>query len=135
MVDEAHYIKNPDTQRSVRTGEVLDACERAILLTGTPLENKQEEFRALVNYVRPDLAEKATSPIPAQFRRQIAPAYLRRNQEQVLSELPGLIEVEEWLPMSTADTSAYEKAVMEATSWRCVRPRCSTARSRPSSPT
>lgn len=111
VVDEAHYIKNPQALRTIRTKDVIARADRAILLTGTPLENKVEEFRNLASYLRPDLTVDATDLSPRKFRRQIAPAYLRRNQEDVLTELPELIEVEEWLPMSAADTSHYHAAV------------------------
>ncbi|HTJ35923.1 MAG TPA: DEAD/DEAH box helicase [Dactylosporangium sp.] len=111
VVDEAHYIKNPQAKRTVRTRELIARADRAILLTGTPLENRVEEFRNLAAYVRPDLTVDATELSPRKFRRQIAPAYLRRNQEDVLTELPELVEVEEWLPMSAADRSGYRAAV------------------------
>jgi SNF2 family DNA or RNA helicase len=55
VVDEAHYIKNPNAQRSVRTAAIVERAARAVLLTGTPLENKVSEFRSLASYVRPDL--------------------------------------------------------------------------------
>lgn len=111
VVDEAHYIKNPYARRSMRTSDLITRADRAILLTGTPLENKVDEFRNLASYVRPDLTVDAADLSPRMFRRQITPAYLRRNQEDVLTELPELIEVEEWLPMSTADTSRYRAAI------------------------
>ncbi|MDC3729287.1 SNF2-related protein [Rhodococcus sp. Rp3] len=111
VVDEAHYIKNPDTLRTRRTTQILDSCERAILLTGTPLENRLDEFRNLVGYLRPDLALDADEFSPSKFRRQVAPAYLRRNQEDVLTELPDLVEVDEWVTMSGEDTAAYRSAV------------------------
>lgn len=111
VVDEAHYIKNPYARRSIRTEDLISRADRAILLTGTPLENKVDEFRSLASYVRPDLTVDATDLSPRTFRRQIAPAYLRRNQEDVLTELPELIEVEEWLSMSAADTCRYRTAV------------------------
>ena len=111
VVDEAHYIKNPAAQRSQRASAIIGLTDRAILLTGTPLENRIDEFRALVGYLRPDLVVDANELAPRRFRRQVAPAYLRRNQEDVLTELPELVEVEEWLPMSTADTAAYRDAV------------------------
>ena len=41
----------------------------------------------------------------------MAPAYLRRNQEDVLTELPERIDVEEWVPLSEADQTAYWGAV------------------------
>jgi SNF2 family DNA or RNA helicase len=84
-----------------------------ILLTGTPLENRIEEFRNLVGYIRPDLTVNATEFAPRQFRKQVAPAYLRRNQEDVLTELPELVEVDEWMPLSGADQQHYRAAVVQ----------------------
>lgn len=111
VVDEAHYIKNPDALRTQRTSQLIASCERAILLTGTPLENRVDEFRNLVGYLRADLVLDANEFAPKKFRRQVAPAYLRRNQEDVLTELPDLVEVDEWIPMSGEDASAYRSAV------------------------
>lgn len=111
VVDEAHYIKNPAARRTQRTTRLLAASDRAILLTGTPLENRLDEFRNLVGYLRPDLVVDVDEFAPRRFRRQVAPAYLRRNQEDVLTELPELVEVDEWLPMSGEDSDAYREAV------------------------
>ncbi|GAB3031582.1 hypothetical protein GCM10027052_05300 [Parafrigoribacterium mesophilum] len=111
IFDEAHYIKNPRTLRAQRSSRVIEKAERAILLTGTPLENRVEEFRNLVDYIRPDLVVDATDLRPRLFRQQVAPVYLRRNLEDVLTELPELVEVEEWLPMSAADRATYRNAV------------------------
>lgn len=113
VFDEAHYIKNPDAQRTRRSLALIRDCERTILLTGTPLENRIEEFRNLVGYLRPDLTVNASEFAPRQFRKQVAPAYLRRNQEDVLTELPELVEVDEWMPLSGADEQHYRAAVME----------------------
>jgi SNF2 family DNA or RNA helicase len=111
IVDEAHYIKNPDAQRTQRTTRIVRDVERAVLLTGTPLENRIDEFRNLVAYLRTDLVVDGDELAPRRFRRQVAPAYLRRNQEDVLTELPDLVEVDEWLPMGRNDGLAYRSAV------------------------
>lgn len=111
VIDEAHYIKNPSAKRTERTKRILKSCDRAVMLTGTPLENRIEEFRNLVGYLRPDLIVDATEFAPKRFRRQVAPAYLRRNQEDVLTELPERFEVDEWIAMSREDHSAYREAV------------------------
>jgi len=113
VFDEAHYLKNPNAQRSQRAHHRITQTERAILLTGTPLENRLDEFRALVGYLRPDLTVSASEFAPVQFRKQVAPAYLRRNQEDVLTELPELIEVDEWVSMSYDDYQHYCQTVME----------------------
>ncbi|MGH3349102.1 MAG: DEAD/DEAH box helicase [Nocardioides sp.] len=113
VVDEAHMIKSPRTQRTERVRRMLDSSERAILLTGTPMENRIDEFRNLVSYLRPDLLLSADEFNPHRFRKQVAPVYLRRNQEDVLTELPDLVEVEDWLPLSTADERAYAACVRD----------------------
>jgi hypothetical protein len=111
VVDEAHYIKNPDATRTRNSRRFLDLADRAVLLTGTPLENRIEEFRNLVFYLQPKLAVDANELAPRKFRRQVAPAYLRRNQEDVLTELPDMVEVDEWLTLSEEDAAAYRQAV------------------------
>lgn len=113
VVDEAHYIKNPEAKRSQRTATMIGLADRAMLLTGTPLESRISEFENLVGYLRPDLVVDATELTPRRFRRQVAPAYLRRNQEDVLTELPELVEVDEWLPLSKQDAAAYRTAVAD----------------------
>ncbi|MDN4474636.1 DEAD/DEAH box helicase [Demequina sp. SYSU T00192] len=111
IVDEAQYVKNPSAHRSRRVVELVQAAEYSVFLTGTPLENRVGEFGTLVGYLRPDLVVDADELAPRRFRTQVAPAYLRRNQEDVLSELPELVEVSEWLPLSDADLAAYRDAV------------------------
>lgn len=114
VVDEAHYIKNPAAQRTRLSRVLIDRADRALLLTGTPIENRLEEFENLVSYVQPRLFESlGAGYTPKSFPRLIAPAYLRRNQEDVLTELPERIDVEEWLPMSARDDVDYTAAVVE----------------------
>jgi SNF2 family DNA or RNA helicase len=84
-----------------------------MLMTGTPMENNVKEFRNLIGYIRSDLAESAPDFLPSMFRKHVAPAYLRRNQEDVLTELPELVEIDEWLGMSDADERAYRHAVQD----------------------
>ncbi|WP_298891366.1 DEAD/DEAH box helicase [uncultured Serinicoccus sp.] len=110
VVDEAHYVKNPAAQRSRRVAALVARTQHVLLLTGTPLENRVGEFATLVGYLRPDLLD-GLGASPVDFRRRIAPVYLRRNTEDVLVELPELVEVEEWLELSAADEAAYRDAV------------------------
>lgn len=115
VVDEAHYVKNPETRRSRALDEWIGHAGRVLFLTGTPMENRVEEFRSLVRRIRPELVasiENAQAAAGSRaFRRAVAPAYLRRNQEDVLPELPPLIEVDEWEELTTSDLAAYREAV------------------------
>ncbi|WP_070522098.1 DEAD/DEAH box helicase [Corynebacterium sp. HMSC11E11] len=113
VVDEAHYIKNPGAKRSQLLAEVIGQVDGAILLTGTALENRIDEFRTLVRYLRPDLLEGETELPAAKFRELVAPVYLRRNQADVLDELPALVEVDDWVEATDADEAAYRTAVDE----------------------
>jgi len=117
VVDEAHYVKNPDTQRSQALRVLTDRIERVLFLTGTPMENKVEEFRNLVGYLQPGLVD-SVDEIDAiagskAFRRAVAPAYLRRNQEDVLAELPEMTRIDEWEEFGAQDFAAYRQAVDE----------------------
>jgi SNF2 family DNA or RNA helicase len=45
------------------------------------------------------------------FRAAVAPVYLRRNQSDVLAELPPRVETEEWVELRGRDLDAYRHAV------------------------
>lgn len=117
VVDEAHYAKNPNALRTQAVSEWASRSRRALFLTGTPMENKVEEFRVLVGHLRPEVAENLDIADEAldgtRFREQVAPVYLRRNQEDVLSELPDRLETQEWVALEGAAMRAYRKAVLE----------------------
>ncbi len=113
IVDEAHYIKNPRAKRSLAAAEIIGSTKYAILMTGTPLENSVAEFRNLIGFIRPDLAEEAPEYLATAFRKHVAPAYLRRNQEDVLTELPEVVEVDDWMGMTPSDERAYGRAVRD----------------------
>ncbi|GHJ43567.1 helicase SNF2 [Catellatospora sp. TT07R-123] len=112
--DEAHYIKNPATKRTRHSRAVIDRAERVTLLTGTPLENRVAEFAVLTEHINPAVAQQAAAaPSPDAFREAIAPAYLRRNQSDVLSELPDRIETVQPVSLSPGELVTYRKAVWE----------------------
>jgi superfamily II DNA or RNA helicase len=117
VVDEAHYAKNPNALRTQAVSEWAGRSRRALFLTGTPMENRVAEFRVLVGHLRPEVAEDLDIADEAldgtRFREQVAPVYLRRNQEDVLSELPDRLETQEWVALEGAAMRAYRKAVLE----------------------
>src|SRR5215472_722485 len=96
VVDEAHYAKNPNALRTQVVSDWAGRSRRVLFLTGTPMENRVNEFRVLVGDLRPELAENLDITDETldgtKFREQVAPVYLRRNQEDVLSELPDRLE-------------------------------------------
>lgn len=134
IVDEAHYIKNPDAKRTMAVRSWLDQSDTVLLMTGTPMENRVDEFLTLVEHLRPRLASAIDPTAGAAgadaFRLAVAPVYLRRNQEDVLDELPPLIETDEWLTLEGPSARSYRSAV-KAGNFMAMR-RAAFATDRPS---
>ena len=115
VADEAHYVKNPAARRTQALLTLRKKAERVLFMTGTPLENRVDEMCFLVSCLRPDISGqvqkmKYISSAP-QFREKLAPVYLRRTREDVLSELPELIEKEQWCEMGPLEWTPYMLAV------------------------
>jgi len=53
VVDEAHYIKNPETRRGQAAATWCRRAPYVLFLTGTPMENRLSEFGNLVDYLQP----------------------------------------------------------------------------------
>ena len=121
VVDEAHMIKNPAAARTRACRALIDAASHALLMTGTPLENRVAEFATLVSYVAPDLLVAGMESMSAEdFRVRVAPAYLRRNQADVLDELPEKLDQLDWIDLTEADQAHYAEAV-EAANFMAMR--------------
>ena len=116
MVDEAHYVKNPEAQRTKNVTNLSDHTERLLFMTGTALENKVDEMISLIKILQPTVASSVRgmeflSSAP-EFRSKVAPVYYRRKREDVLKELPDLIENMEWCTMTSVEEAVYEDAVL-----------------------
>ena len=115
VADEAHYVKNPATRRTQALLLLRRRAERVLFMTGTPLENRVDEMCFLVSCLRPEIGGelremKYISSAP-QFREKLAPVYLRRTRENVLRELPELIEKEQWCELGPEERQMYLLAV------------------------
>jgi len=117
IVDEAHYIKNENAQRTKNVLAVSKHTDRILYMTGTPLENKVDEMVKLLYDLNPEVANRAKAisfmSNAEQFRKVIAPVYYRRKREDVLTELPELIENEEWCTMLEEEERIYEDCVLD----------------------
>jgi superfamily II DNA or RNA helicase len=115
ILDEAQRIKNWKT-RTAQTVKQLPA-QHAIVLTGTPLENRLEELHSIVEFVDryrlgPSfrfLAEHQQLDEDGRvvgyrnlgsITQTLAPVLLRRTKSEVLKDLPGRIEEHLLLPMT-----------------------------------
>ena len=117
VVDEAHYIKNPEARRSVNVRELCAHTNRLLFMTGTALENKVEEMITLIGVLQPKIAAQASAKAfmatAPQFREMVAPVYYRRKKEDVLDQLPPKQEKEEWCTLGAQEEYIYERSVLE----------------------
>lgn len=111
VVDEAHYIKNPSAARTRNVKALCTHTDRMLFMTGTALENRVDEMIGLIGILQPNIAASvknlAFMSNAPQFRNMVAPVYYRRKRDQVLAELPDLIENKEWCSMNAHEEEAY----------------------------
>lgn len=116
VADEAHYVKNPYALRTRALMNLADRSEHVLYMTGTPIENNVDEMCFLMSTLQPETAKtveelKLISSAP-QFREGIAPVYLRRTRDDVLTELPEKIEQEQWCRPTDEDKKHYMGSVL-----------------------
>ncbi|MEU0541015.1 DEAD/DEAH box helicase [Nocardia sp. NPDC005978] len=127
VVDEAQHIKNAGT-RQARAARQVPAPHR-LALTGTPVENRLEELRSIMDFANPALLGKASEfharfavPIEREqdqnaitrLRAITAPFVLRRvkTDPAVISDLPDKIEMTVRANL-TAEQAALYQAVLD----------------------
>ena len=96
VVDESFFVKNPDANRSVAVGSLREACERAIVLCGTPAPNAPEDVIHQFNiadagytfggFSVPDNPDKARDAIFDKIQER--GVFLRRLKKDSLPNLP-----------------------------------------------
>ena len=116
IVDEAHYIKNVSTKRSKSVLKLCEQTSRILFMTGTPIENNVAEMIRLLGFLQPEIAEKAkdvsTTAYADYFKERISPVYYRRKREDVLAELPELVQTQDWCEMTEQDEAQYVKDIV-----------------------
>ena len=116
VVDEAHFIKNINAARSRNVRRLAVFTKRILFMTGTALENKVDEMISLIDVLQPNVAKNIQSiafmSAAPLFREKIAGVYYRRKREDVLTELPDLIESREWCTLSEEETKLYEQEIL-----------------------
>ena len=115
VVDEAHFVKNKDAQRTRNTIRIIEQAEYALYMTGTAIENNVDEMCYLIECLNPSIASEVRDmkylAKADLFRKKIAPVYLRRKRSDVLMELPELTIHDEWCMMNEEEIFSYRKAV------------------------
>lgn len=85
-------------------------------MTGTALENRVEEMITLIAILQPEIAKQikrlSFMSKAESFKEKIAPVYYRRKRIDVLTELPELVESDEWCNMTAEEEKIYEDAIL-----------------------
>ena len=107
VLDEAQYIKNPDTSRSRGVKLLIPRYRWA--LTGTPVETKIEDLAGIFSFVKPKYMHYNVSTRDA--KRLMEPYFLRRLKKDVLPDLPPKIRQEQWLELDSDQRAEYDRVL------------------------
>ncbi|WP_309018810.1 DEAD/DEAH box helicase [Pelagicoccus sp. SDUM812003] len=121
IIDEAQFIKNPDSKAS-RSCRRIHANKR-IALTGTPIENKPLDIWPTFQFLMPGLLgsrqqfERLYAENPGAFKArlktQISPFMLRRTKKEVALELPDKVIMTQTCPVTPAQAREYSRICTE----------------------
>jgi SNF2 family DNA or RNA helicase len=121
VLDEGQFIKNPDA-KITQTCFAVRAAHR-IVLTGTPLENRQLDLWSIFRFLLPGLLGSRTSFEAAltadregtlsRLRAQLAPFILRRTKKEVAQELPPKVEMDLISPLTDVQRAEYARICAE----------------------
>ena len=121
VLDEGQFIKNPDA-KVTQTCFAIRARHR-VVLTGTPLENRQLDLWSIFRFLLPGLlGSRSTfeSSLVAdragtieRLRAQLAPFILRRTKKEVATELPPKVEMDLLCPLTDVQRAEYARICAE----------------------
>ncbi|MEO6243929.1 MAG: DEAD/DEAH box helicase [Opitutaceae bacterium] len=121
VLDEGQFIKNPDAKITQTCFAVRAA--RRIVLTGTPLENRQLDLWSIFRFLLPGLLGSRASFEAAlvanregtliRLRAQLAPFILRRTKNEVATELPQKVEMDLICPLTDVQRAEYARICSE----------------------
>lgn len=126
IIDEAQIIKNRQTQKYQAVRKLK--CKHKIILTGTPIENTVDELWSHFMVLMPEMKVLYDSlrsmGVPTSKEvyigltsKLLKPFILRRNKEQVLSDLPEKTEKTIYIELSDSERAIYQRihhAILQA---------------------
>ncbi|MDD4976399.1 MAG: SNF2-related protein [Bacteriovorax sp.] len=116
ILDEAHYIKNSESQAYMAC-KLINARKK-IALTGTPVENSLKDLFSILSIVNPGLISNALADKYANemdpeaiglLSKSLRPFILRRTKDKVLKDLPKKIEQVLYSELSPSERKKYDE--------------------------
>ena len=112
VADEAHRLRNRSAR--ITSGSFQLEPKRFWALTGTPLERDLEDLATLLSLVAPKVFAPTDAKLhPSSLRSRARPYVLRRRKQEVLEELPPVLDTTETLELTEAQERAYRTAVKQ----------------------
>lgn len=123
VLDEAQYIKNPDSQ-TAQAARTLKASHR-LALTGTPIENRLLDLWSIFGFAMPGVLGNRSYFLrrfdakndPLARRRlaaRVRPFLLRRTKSQVAKDLPDRVEEDLFCEMEGVQQKLYRAELKRA---------------------
>lgn len=108
VADEAHRLRNVDAD--VTRGAQLLEPEWFWALTGTPIERDKEDLVTLLSTLDPRRFSSSDARLePSTIRARARPYILRRRKEEVLTQLPPVIDTKEHLELTLPQRRRYDR--------------------------
>ncbi len=116
ILDEAHYVKNAESQAYMACR--LVNAKYKIALTGTPVENSISDLFSILSIVTPGLISDrlakryANERDPEEIRhlsKSLSPFILRRTKDKVLKDLPEKSEQVLYCDLSKEEMAKYKE--------------------------
>ncbi|PCK01113.1 MAG: helicase [Alteromonadaceae bacterium] len=132
ILDEAQAIKNPRTRASKAVRELN--CPNRLCLSGTPVENHLGELWSILDFLMPGCLGSAKA-FKSHFQKpieqdgnsnrlkhllaRIEPFMLRRNKDQIASDLPAKTEISQTIPLNPDQQAFYSH--LKSSSWNSLQ--------------
>lgn len=131
VLDEASYIRNPDTAAAKALCQLQ--AEARFALTGTPVENSVKDLWSIFAFMLPrylpvleDFQSRFVKPlnqaepgsaqaraVMERLRRLIRPCIFRRTKREVAKDLPEKIEKVVWCELTREQKEVYQRLLDE----------------------
>ena len=126
IIDEAQNIKNVATAQTTAVKCFRGRCR--IAMTGTPVENRLQEFWSIMDFVNPGylstrqafndefgkpIQKDRSEPKIEQFKRVTSPFLIRRlkTDRSIITDLPDKIEQNEYATLTPEQAALYQETI------------------------
>ena len=125
IIDEAHYIKNQQTQNAKSVKKLKSRVRFA--LTGTPLENSVADLWSIFDFILPgylltypqfkqayevQIIKHQNEELLGRVKQLVAPFIMRRLKKDVLTELPDKIDTIMYCELEGEQRKLYDASLL-----------------------